>query len=65
MKISHIGSVEYNTNFCDHQSNAEHWIFSDILKIAKIKPLLKKCDSKSFDNNRPISLSPSISKDFE
>ena len=35
------------------------------LKIAKIKPLFKKGDSKSFNNYRPISLLPSISKNFE
>ena len=40
-------------------------IFPDKLKIAKIKPLFKKGDSKAFNNYRPISLLPSISKIFE
>ena len=39
--------------------------FPDKLKIVKIKPLFKKGDSKSFNNYRPISLLPSISKIFE
>ena len=35
------------------------------LKIAKVKPLLKKGNQSSFTNYRPISLLPSISKIFE
>ena len=40
-------------------------IFPDKLKLAKVKPLYKKGDSSSFQNYRPISLLPSISKVFE
>ena len=39
--------------------------FPDKLKIAKIRPLLKKNDPSSFTNYRPISLLPVISKIFE
>ena len=40
-------------------------IFPDKLKIAKIIPLFKKDDPHYFDNYRPISLLPAISKVFE
>ena len=40
-------------------------IFPDNLKIAKVIPLFKKDDDKSFSNYRPISLLSSISKFFE
>ena len=40
-------------------------IFSDKLKIAKVIPLYKKDDNKSFGNYRPISLLSPISKMFE
>ena len=40
-------------------------IFPDDLKTAKILPVYKKEDEHYFDNYRPISLLPSISKVFE
>ena len=40
-------------------------IFPYKLKVAKIKPLYKKGDTSNFNNYRPISLLPSISKIFE
>ena len=40
-------------------------IFRDKLKIAKVTPLYKKDDDRSFENYRPISLISSISKNFE
>ena len=40
-------------------------IFPDSLKVAKVIPLYKKCDKALFDNYRPISILPSISKIFE
>jgi len=40
-------------------------IFPDKLKVAKIIPLFKKDDQHTFDNYRPISLLPAISKVFE
>ena len=40
-------------------------MFPDKLKIAKVIPLFKKDDNKSFGNYRPISLLSSISKIFE
>jgi hypothetical protein len=40
-------------------------IFPDELKTAKILPIYKKEDEHFFDNYRPISLLPSISKVFE
>ena len=43
----------------------ETGIFPEMLKIAKIKPLYKKDDSSCFNNYRPISLLPTISKVFE
>ncbi len=40
-------------------------IFPDKLKIAKINPIYKKDDDNLFNNYRPISLLPAISKVFE
>ena len=40
-------------------------IFPDALKIAKLKPLYKKGDNFCLNNYRPISLLPTISKNFE
>ena len=40
-------------------------IFPNKLKIAKVTPLFKKDDPHLFDNYRPISLLPAISKVFE
>ena len=40
-------------------------IFPSKLKIAKVLPLFKKGDPHLFDNYRPISLLPVISKVFE
>ena len=43
----------------------ETGIFPDALKVAKVKPLYKKGDSYCFNNYRPISLLPTISKIFK
>ena len=43
----------------------ETGIFPDALKVAKVKPLYKKGDNCCFNNYRPISLLPTISKIFE
>ena len=40
-------------------------IFPDQLKLAKVKPLYKKGDKCCLNNDRPISLLPTISKIFE
>ena len=43
----------------------EEGIFPDKLNIAKVLPLYKKNDKFVFDNYRPISILPSVSKVFE
>ena len=43
----------------------ETGIFPDALKVAKVKPLYIKGDNCCFNNYRPISLLPTISKIFE
>ena len=43
----------------------EQSIFPDLLKIAKVTPLHKKDNDQIFDNYRPISILPSVSKVFE
>ena len=43
----------------------ETGIFPGALKVAKVKPLFKKGDNCCFNNYRPISLLPTISKIFE
>jgi hypothetical protein len=40
-------------------------VFPDLLKIAKVLPIHKKNEKEKFDNYRPISILPSISKIFE
>ena len=40
-------------------------IFPDTLKVAKVRPLYKKGDDRSFSNYGPISLLPSFSEIFE
>ena len=40
-------------------------IFPDFLKIAKVTPIFKSGDKSDFQNYRPISVLPSISKVFE
>ena len=40
-------------------------IFPDLLKVAKVTPLYKKKENYIFDNYRPVSILPSLSKVFE
>ena len=40
-------------------------IFPDKLKVAKVMPVYKKCEKYLFNNYRPISILPSVSKVFE
>ena len=41
------------------------WNFSDKLKIAKVVPIHKSDDETMFNNFRPISILPTLSKVFE
>ena len=43
----------------------QHGIFPNKLKIAKVIPVYKKGENNIFDNYRPISILPSVSKVFE
>ena len=60
--IQHIilGSLTLIINQCITTN-----IFPDKLKIAKVIPIYKKDDDDIFDNYRPISLLPTISRVFE
>ena len=50
--------ITINQSFCTG-------IFPDNLKIAKVLPIFKKDDNTLFDNFRPISILPALSKIFE
>ena len=41
------------------------WVYSSQLKLSRIKPLFKNGNKSQFNNYRPISLLPSLSKFFE
>ena len=45
--------------------NSDYWNFSNKLKIGKVVPIFKKDSKKEFQNYRPISVLPVISKIFE
>ena len=60
VKLELIESITIIINQCLRTG-----IFPDKLKIAKVIPLFKKGDDTKFNNYRPISILPTISKIFE
>ena len=63
--LRHMGEiVAYPLSIIINQSLCTG-VFTNRLKLAKVIPLYKKDDNKSFGNYRPISLLSSLSKVFE
>ena len=50
---------------CVYTMSLQEGIFPDELKIANVIPLYKCDDPKLFNNYRPVSVLPSVSKAFE
>ena len=65
MKIFLINPTLHEFNFNQIGECLETGIFPSKLKVAKVIPILKRGDETSFDNYRPISILPAISKVFE
>ena len=63
-----LGKITYGlakplTHIFNH--SLSQGVFPDLLKLAKVNPILKKDDPHEISNYRPISLLPSISKVLE
>ena len=63
--LKHIAAVIVNPLTLIINQSLCTGIFPDNLKIAKVLPLYKKGNCHAFDNYRPISLLPAVSKVFE
>ena len=50
---------------CFFNSFMKSGIFPKILKLGKIAPVFKKCDTQIMDNYRPVSIIPIFGKIFE
>ena len=55
-----VGAITLIINQC-----IEIGVFPDLLKIAKVTPIFKKGHKYLFENYRPVSVLPSVSKVFE
>ena len=64
LKLSSNEIVLHLLHIWNHQIIDQN-IFQSLLKLADVNPVFKRGDSTSVKNDRPVSVLPNVSKDFE